>query len=117
MKRRKIMRVLALAIGVLLGGFIVTQANAGIRCGNDLITIGETSFEVLTKLEACGHLIDKEPVATRTETDRSDQEETSEEHLIERWYIRVDEKGGGYCYPLTFEEGILKEIGGWHQCE
>lgn len=39
-----------------------------------------------------------------------------EEKMIERWYIRVKERGGMYCYPLTFEEGILKDIGSWKQC-
>ncbi|MEJ2639140.1 MAG: DUF2845 domain-containing protein [Desulfosarcinaceae bacterium] len=111
------MRVWIQVLGFVLGFMLVSQASAGIRCGNDLITIGDTGFEVLAKLETCGRVIDKAPVATRTETERNGKEEESEERLIERWYIRVDEKGSGYCYPLTFEKGILIEIGGWHRCD
>lgn len=82
-----------------------------------LITIGETSFEVIKKLATCGMVIDKALVATHTESKKIAQGEVSEECIVERWYIRVDEKGGSYCYPLTFEEGILKEIGNWRRCD
>jgi len=40
-----------------------------------------------------------------------------EKKIIERWYIRVKERGGFYCYPLLFEEGVLVEIGRWKKCE
>ena len=102
---------------VLVAFFQGTQASAGIRCGNDLISVGDTSFEARIKLETCGTVIDKERVGTTTETQSGGKRAAARERLIERWYIRVHERGGTYCYPLTFEEGLLKEIGIWRKCD
>ena len=94
-----------------------SQANAGIRCGNDLIVPGETSFDVRMKLAVCGSIISEEHVGTRTDTESNGAKVVAEERVVKRWYIRVRERGGTYCYPLTFEEGILTQIGGWRRCE
>ena len=97
------------------------QATAGIRCGNDFISPGDSTFEVTLKMEKCGEIMGKENVSKETTTTKEhgpgrDTRKIEVEKMIERWYIRVQEQGGKYCYPLTFEEGILKEIGNWKKC-
>lgn len=110
------MRSFSRFLMVLIGIFCCSQAVAGIRCGNDLISVGDTSFEVRIKLDLCGSIIEKERVGTTTETQSEGEKAVAEERNIERWYIRVNEKGGAYCYPLTFEGGRLLEIGTWRKC-
>lgn len=101
----------------LIGAFFsLSNADAGIRCANDIISTGDTDFEVKMKLEDCGELLDKQLLRKETVRHR-DFEKRKEEKYIQRWYIRVKEQGGHYCYPLMFEEGVLKEIGGWKKCE
>lgn len=98
------------------------QATADIRCGNDLVSPGDSTFDVTIKLEKCGEVMSKENVRKETTTQKEygpgkDATKIEAEKMIERWYIRVQERGGKYCYPLTFEEGVLKEIGSWKQCD
>lgn len=93
---------------------------AGIRCGNDLISIGDTPSEVMLKLRKCGEILDKE--VTRKEiyveaVGEDSKEKVKKEKLIEHWYIRVKERGGMYCYTLSFEEGRLTDIGDWSRCD
>jgi hypothetical protein len=111
------MRFLTQALFLLVWATWVCQAQAGIRCGNDLISVGETSFAVQIKLENCGSVIAKEQIGTSTETTEASDAEVAEEHFVERWFIRVKERGGTYCYPLTFEQGLLREIGTWRKCQ
>ncbi len=94
--------------------------HAGIRCENDIISIGDTSSEVMIKLSRCGKLLDKEVVSKETIVDTDDKktgEKVKKEKSIEIWYIRVKERGGMYCYPLSFEEGRLQSIGNWSKCD
>ena len=94
--------------------------HAGIRCAIDLISIGDTSSEVMLKLNRCGEVLDKEVVSKQTvvESDSTKTGETvSKETMTEIWYVRVKERGGAYCYPLTFEEGLLQNIGRWSRCD
>jgi hypothetical protein len=93
---------------------------AGIRCKNDLISIGATSSEVMVKLSRCGEVLNKEVVRKETSVDTDEKEsvgKVKKEILIELWYIRVNERGGMYCYPLTFEEGRLQSVGRWSKCD
>ena len=91
-------------------------AQGGIRCGNDLISVGDTRFDVQVKLGDCGSILDRQQVGTRTETEAAATGTVAEERVVERWHIRVNERGGAYCYPLTFVEGVLTEIGSWRRC-
>ena len=103
---------------VILFGFIFLLSDvlhAGIRCANDIISKGDTTFEVELKLKECGEVIDKQ-VIRKESVKKNDVEKRKEETYIDRWYIRVREQGGKYCYPLVFEEGVLKEIGNWKRC-
>ena len=93
---------------------------AGIRCENDIISIGDTSSEVMIKLSRCGKVLDKEVVRKETVVEidnKKNGEKVKKEKLIEIWYIRVKERGGMYCYPLSFEEGRLQRIGNWSKCD
>lgn len=93
--------------------------HAGIRCQNDIISIGDMSFEVTAKLNICGEVLDKKIVAKETIVETNEEsadKKVKTEKLIELWYIRVNERGGPYCYPLTFEGGRLKSIGDWKRC-
>jgi len=97
------------------------HAAADIRCGNDFISPGDSTFEVTIKMGKCGEILGKENVGKETTTTKEhgpgrDTTKTEVEKMIERWYIQVQEQGGKYCYPLTFEEGILKKIGNWKKC-
>jgi hypothetical protein len=94
--------------------------HAGIRCENDIIFIGDTSSEVMIKLGRCGEVLDKEVVSKETTVDTDEKksgEKVKKEKLTEIWYIRVKERGGMYCYPLSFEEGRLQSIGNWSKCD
>jgi hypothetical protein len=105
--------ILALACG---------QATADIRCGNDFISPGDSTFEVTLKMEKCGEIMGKENIGTETTTQKEygpgkNLTKTESEKVVERWYVRVQEHGGKYCYPLIFEEGLLKKIGNWKKCD
>jgi hypothetical protein len=94
--------------------------HAGIRCENDIISIGDTSSEVMIKLSRCGKVLSKEVVSKETVVDADDDKEgkkVKKETVTEIWYIRVKERGSMYCYPLSFEEGLLKNIGNWSRCD
>lgn len=102
---------------VLIGlTFSFYSADAGIRCANDIISTGDTDFQVKLKLEGCGELLDKQVIRKET-VRKNDFEKRKEEKYIQRWHIRVQELGSHYCYPLIFEEGVLKEIGDWKKCK
>ena len=114
------MKTLALSILILAATICSYPVYAGIRCENDIISIGETSSEVMIKLRRCGEVLSKEVVSKKTSVatreKKSDKKEKKEK-LMELWTIRVKERGGMYCYPLTFEEGRLQSIGDWSKCD
>ena len=94
--------------------------NAGIRCENDIISIGDTSSEVIIKLRRCGELLYKEVVKKEIIVNKSKKqvgEKIRKEKLIDIWHIRVNERGHMYCYPLYIEEGRLQSIGRWSRCD
>lgn len=116
------MRMMTRLITAVLAIFFVCGPAYGIRCANDIISTGDTDMAVRLKLENCGEIIDrrvikKEITSNADAKNHQDVEINAEERLVERWYIRVSEQGGKYCYPLTFSEGILKEIGNWTKCD
>jgi hypothetical protein len=112
--KRSILGLSAIILALAFG-------QADIRCGNDFISPGDSTFEVTLKMQKCGEIVGKENVGKETTTTKEygpgrDTMKTEVEKMVERWYVRVQEHGGKYCYPLTFEEGILKKIGNWKQC-
>lgn len=112
------MKTTALAFLLTVLTLYICPAHAGIRCENDIISLGETTFEVQVKLSKCGEVLNKEVVGTQTTKEKKADDKVEEkEKVVERWYIRVKERGGMYCYPLTFEDGLLKNIGNWSKCD
>jgi hypothetical protein len=108
--------ILILAMGLLA----TNSSHAGIRCNNDLISLGDTSSEVVLKLDLCGKVLGKEVVSRETTMDTYNKKtgnKVKKEKIIEIWYIQVNERGGKYCYPLSFEEGRLQNIGHWSRCD
>lgn len=84
------------------------------------LSTGQTTSEVMVKLSMCGEVLNKEVIRKDTSVDMDKDkhdEKVIREKLIELWYVRVKERGGMYCYPLTFEEGRLKSIGNWNKCD
>ena len=94
------------------------------------ISEGDSSIEVMIKLNKCGEVLGKETASKETVnkvnvskekiTDTREEktgESVKKEIVTEIWYIRVEERGGIYCYPLSFEEGRLKSIGNWSKCD
>lgn len=114
------MKTFSLAVLILVIATYSNPIHAGIRCENDIISIGDTSSEVMVKLSRCGQVLNKEVIRKETsvETNKNKSDEkVKKEKLIELWSIRVKERGGMYCYPLTFEEGRLQSIGRWSRCD
>lgn len=114
------MKTFTPAILLLVIATYAYPIHAGIRCENDIISIGEASSEVMLKLTRCGKVISREVIRKETSVDtnkKKSDEKVKKEKLIELWYIRVQERGGMYCYPLTFEEGRLQSIGRWSRCD
>ena len=97
----------SIIITALAIGFVLPDLGFAIRCGNDIIEIGDTTFEVEMKLEECGKVLKKYVARRRSGSSRPEKE---------RWHIRVEERVTAYCYPLTFEDGILTEIRDWTEC-
>ena len=111
------MRSIVLALAAIIIAMPGQPLNAGIRCANDIISTGETTSQVQMKLQLCGEVLSKEVVGEEAEKVKQGDEQKERKKLVERWYIRVQERGGKYCYPLTFEEGILQNIGNWSKCD
>jgi hypothetical protein len=95
--------------------FSAAPVYAGIRCLDDIISEGDTNYEVMLKLEKCGEFISKDVI--RKEISFDQDKNIEKEIPVEQWHIKVLEQGGTFCYPLDFQEGVLKEIGKWTKCE
>ena len=104
----KIGYTLAAAIAATL---ISQSVEAGIRCGNELIKIGDFTGAVADKLGNCGKITYQVNLGTEEEF-RNDRWIT---FAVTRWYVVVDERGGRYKYPLTFKNGRLTDIGRWQR--
>lgn len=91
---------------MVIGLVINLNPAYAIRCGNDLIQEGDSTFEVILTLKKCGNVMEKEMVQS---------ENTYEK--IEKWLIRAYEMGHHYCYELTFKDTKLIEIRLLGQCD
>ena len=119
------MRILPILFVILLLMAFSHPVYAGIRCDGDIISVGDTTSEVIMKLGACGEILYKEYVREETivvsndkkKNNRAEHEKVKKEILVEVWHIRVKERGGSYCYPLTIKNGCLHSIGDWNKCD
>jgi len=111
-------------VTIFVSIFFLSNGNvfAGIRCGNDIISIGDTKILVINKIQSCGHILDKDAYTKEISDSPSGKEEIKTPKKttirIDLWSVRIKERGGHhYCYPLTFEDGILTHIGSWSRCD
>jgi len=119
MKKSFITFILALSL------FIPNQLLAGIRCGNEIISRGDSTFKVQHTLKQCGEVLEKEVIETTVSGNYSYNPDTGtdttnfqEERIkTERWWIQVENWGSYYCYPLIFEAGKLVKIEKWERCD
>ena len=113
----------------LLSIFLIPQTtSARIRCGNNLISKGDSSFEVKYRLRQCGELIGKEVIQENSEgsfsanvqhkknRSRVNGNFQSETELTERWFIVINTRGGDYCWTVIFKGGVLYEFEDWERC-
>jgi len=115
-------------ISLLTMLLIPTAASARIRCGNDIISKGDSAFEVKFKLRQCGELFGKEVIQEESSTSFSARikhrkssshvngQSHSEIAVTERWYIVINERGGDYCWTVIFKRGELYEFEDWERC-
>ena len=119
-----------LTIVVLVVVFLIPAAAlARIRCGNDIISKGNSSARVRMKLKKCGEFLGKEIIEERTDGTfgartrhkknysytSGDFQSTTER--TERWHILIHETGGDYCWELIFRGGILIKFEDWESCD
>lgn len=116
-------------IMLIICSSFVQYSYAGIRCGSDIIGVGDSTMDVMIRLRNCGEVIAKEEVQKNVDgtfearTDyHNNYSQTKGDfkaavRTIEKWYIRVDEgRGNYYCYPLFFESGYLTYVGDYAEC-
>ncbi|MFC3912442.1 DUF2845 domain-containing protein [Pseudaeromonas sharmana] len=103
MSRQHYQRVLPLWAGVLLAAAQVNLAEAGtLRCGNSLLTEGDSTAKLLTK---CGKPMLVEPL-TRTAYSRDG--ELTQVSAGERW--TYDRGRGSFYLFVMVENGIIRAI-------
>lgn len=103
----------------------VLSANTAIalKCGNDLIQEGDTTWEVRTVLtNNGGKIIGKEYTGLKRAPDNFTSEtgvaDISNAKKIEKWFISLPgEAGRPLCYELTFIGPILKKIRSGVECD
>jgi hypothetical protein len=94
-----------------------------LKCGNDLIREGDTTFKVINILNNNGgKILGKERVGTQHTsgiyTSISGKQYVANYEIVEKWFIRVSSGyGSPYCYELTFIGSVLKEIGSGIECK
>ena len=104
---------------------LILSANPAIalKCGNDLIQVGDTTWEVRTALtNNGGKIIGKENTgiyrAPGYYTPDGGRDYISNSESIEKWFISVpDGSGSPVCCELTFVGSILKKIGTGGECK
>ena len=102
----------------------VLSANPAIalKCGNDLIQEGDTTWEVRTVLtNNGGKIIGKEYKGLKRDPDNYNSDSgggISNEKKIEKWIISLPGGSGKpLCCDLTFIGPILKKIGSVVECD
>ncbi len=105
----------------------VRASGSSLRCGNNLIYVGDVAYVVERKLEGCGEILSRAVTGERkvreympwghpfSTNDRRYGRYAKRTVVIETWFVRIDSYTD-YCYELTFEGGKLIEIGDFQQC-
>ena len=92
--------------------------SARIRCGNNIISKGDSSAKVMMGIRKCGEIIEKEVIQENIKgTIRRNGDFNATSELTERWYMVVNQSGGDYCWTLIFKGGRLFEFENWDRCD
>ena len=117
----------ALFWAVCLAAAVPATASS-LRCGNDLIMVGDAAYLVERKIEKCGRILQRTVVGERkmrefipfgppfAEEGRRYGRWSTRTVVIETWFVLIDSYTD-YCYALTFEGGTLVDIGDFKKCE
>ncbi|MBW1753530.1 MAG: DUF2845 domain-containing protein [Deltaproteobacteria bacterium] len=97
---------------MMLSLFLTTNTAFALRCGNDLISIGDLKNEVLVK---CGEPFSREIIGyiDRVESEYTDgvkSEKRVRVMKIEEWILEITNYGTIYYHSLVFEGNKLIEI-------
>ena len=116
---------------IWIAGLLAAAAPAAassLRCGNDLIIVGDAAYLVARKIEKCGRILQRAVVGERkrrefvpfgfpfAEEDRPHGRWSTRTVVVETWFVLIDSYTD-YCYELTFEGGKLTDIGDFQKCE
>jgi len=107
---------------ILLPVLSANAANA-LKCGNDVIQVGDTTWEVRSALtNNGGKIIGKENAGTQSTsgyyTPDGGRDYISNVEKVDKWIISVPGGDGvPSCYELTFIGPILKKIGSVAECK
>jgi len=113
---------LYISLIILMTVLSANPANA-IKCGNDMIQVGDTTWEVRSALtNNGGKIIGKENAGTKSTsgyyTPDGGRDYISNAEKVEKWLISVPGgEGVPSCYELTFVGSILKKIGSGAECK
>ncbi|GBC61901.1 hypothetical protein DENIS_2863 [Desulfonema ishimotonii] len=114
-------------LGVLTFVWISTFATGealAIRCGNDVIRVGNSALEVelIFQNEQCGGIISKDQTKTTSKDKKKVNGVTTtkirERVKHEKWLVRIRNSWGNeyYCYELIFDKGMLTYISTPKKC-
>jgi hypothetical protein len=119
-----------LTIVFLMVVFLIPAAAfARIRCGNDIITKGDSSGRVMVKLRKCGELLEREIIEENTEAtfsgrtkykkNRSDSSGNfrSATEVSERWHVIIHKREGDIYWQLIFRGGNLIKFEDWERSD
>ena len=118
------MKILLFYIYLIISLLALSVNSAiALTCGNDLIQVGDTAWEVRNALtNNGGKIIGNEKAgmhrASGYYTPDGGRDYISNSEPIEKWFISVPSGNGmPYCYELTFIGSILKKIGSGAECK
>lgn len=105
------MKTLQIVLTVLIAFFLFISDGFAFRCGNGLVTSGDTKVQVTV---TCGNPTSKETVCeenlTTTDIDKQGKIKKSRKcaNKVQVWYYNCGESD--YIYALTFEDNkLIKE--------
>ena len=113
---------------VILAAAAGPAAASSLRCGGDLIRVGDPAYLVERRIEKCGRILQRNVVGERKlrefvpyghpfpEEDRRYGRWATRTVVVETWFVLIDSYTD-YCYALTFEGGRLTHIGDFQECE
>ncbi|MGB5155862.1 DUF2845 domain-containing protein [Desulfobacterium sp. N47] len=106
---------------IILSVALTASTASALRCGNDLISEGDSTSKVrITLKNNGGEIIEKtysDARGGKSSNSKKKGRYSSHTGVIEKWFIRAPSGyGRPYCYELTFVGSKLEEIGSGVDC-